>query len=125
MCQTRFCPETFSCSGAGREGFSVPFARKSPAGRTWGELFTLYEGVDNEKGSSFSILWGLGRSTEGKNYSSLAVGPFYMHRIEVLPGKDGKETGEKEVFLDIFFSMVRVMAGGDSSRVRLFWFLEF
>ena len=103
----------------------LPFARKSPAGRTWGELFTLYEGVDNEKGSSFSILWGLGRSTEGKNYSSLAVGPFYMHRIEVLPGKEGKKDGEKEVFLDIFFSMVRIMTRGDASCVRLFWFLEF
>ena len=41
-----------------------------------------------------------------------------LHRIQAEPGKD------KDVFLDIFFSMVRIAVKGKISSVRLFWFLE-
>ena len=95
-----------------------PFAERNPAVRAWGDLLALYKAESNEKGLSFNILWGLGRSTESENYSELAVGPFYMHRIQKVPGKD------KDIFLDIFFSMVRVAVKGKNSSVRLFWFLE-
>lgn len=94
------------------------FAERNPAVRSWGDLLTLYKAESNEKGLSFNILWGLGRSTEAENYSELAIGPFYMHRIQAEPGKD------KDVFLDIFFSMVRIAVKGKISSVRLFWFLE-
>ena len=94
------------------------FAERNPAVRAWGDLLALYKAESNEKGLSFNILWGMGRSTEAENYSELAVGPFYMHRIREVPGKD------KDIFLDIFFSMVRIAVNGKNSSVRLFWFLE-
>lgn len=98
-----------------------PTAGQSAFDRSWSTFFTFYKGRSNKKGLSFNILWGLARSTESKGFSELAIGPFYMHRIrkETAGGKE-----RKNVFLDIFLSMVRIAHDGENSSVRLFWFLE-
>lgn len=93
----------------------TPIRRSESAERNLQECFTLFKSYSNKRGLSWEILWGMARSTEAKDYSLLAIGPFYMHRID---------KKEKELFLDIFFGCVKVFKRDEKSCVRLFHLLE-